>query len=114
MPIKPTIGRVVIVKRGSPDAHPAGWPALVNRVWSDNCINVAGFNEWGTPFSFTSVRLLQDDEPAPAGDHWYAEWMPYQKAQAAKHEQPAPPPATNEFVAPGCEQFAEPSGPVSA
>ena len=82
--ISPTIGRVVIVKRGSSDAHPDGWPALVNRVWSDNCINVAGFNEWGTPFSFTSIRLLQDDEPAPETGPW-AEWMPYQKAQAEKH-----------------------------
>lgn len=82
--IKPTIGRVVIVQRGSHDAQSDGWPAFVNKVHSDRCINVAGYNEWGTTVSFNSVPLLQDDdEPPEAGP--YAEWMPYQKAQAEKH-----------------------------
>jgi hypothetical protein len=75
--IKPTIGRVVIVQRGSHDAQPDGWPAFVNKVHSNRCINVAGWNEWGTTVSFNSVPLLQDDDPAPATGV-YAEWMPMQ------------------------------------
>ena len=83
--IKPTIGRVIIVKRATPFTPEDGIPALVCRVWSDRCINAAGFNEGGTPVSFSSLTLLQDDDtPPPSGP--YAEWMPYQKGQAAKTE----------------------------
>jgi hypothetical protein len=83
--IKPTIGRVVIIQRGAPGAQADGWPALVNKVHGDRCINAAGFNEWGTSVGFSSLPLLQDDDvPPPVGP--YAEWMPYQKGQAAKTE----------------------------
>jgi hypothetical protein len=83
--IKPTIGRVVLVLR--PDAIDKSQPepAFVCYVHSDTCINVAGFNANGTPFSATSVTLLQDDSPVP-GSGTYAEWMPFQKEQAAKYE----------------------------
>src|SRR6266404_2060396 len=81
--IKPTIGCVVLVQNrsGSTDTSQAE-PALVSYVWSDRLINVGGFDHNGTPFAFTSLTLLQDDDPLPAGA--YAEWMPYQKGQAAK------------------------------
>lgn len=83
--IKPTIGRVVIVQRGTAGAQPDGWPALVTKVYGDRCINAAGFNEWGTQVSFSSLTLLQDNDTPP--EHGpYAEWMPYQKGQAAKTE----------------------------
>lgn len=81
--ITPTIGRVVLV-RNRP--HSLDWtvaePALVCRVWNEGrYINVGGFDGNGTPFSCTSVLLIQDDEePPPAGV--YAEWMPFQKGQA--------------------------------
>lgn len=83
--ISPTIGRVVLVNRpentsGQPE------PALICHVWSDTCINVGGFDSNGVPFAITSITLLQDDAPAP-GTGSYAEWMPYQKGQAAKTEQ---------------------------
>ncbi len=83
--IKPTIGRVVLVQRrpGSTDPSQAE-PALVSYVWSDTLINVGGFDHNGAPFAHTSLKLLQDDEEAP--EHAYAEWMPYQKGQAAKTE----------------------------
>lgn len=109
--ISPTIGRVVLFRHSAAQGDP--YPAFVTKVWTDNCINVAGFNDGGTQFSANSLRLIQDDE-APPSTGPYTEWMPYQKAQAAKHEQPAPPPVDNAFVAPGCEQFGESSGPVSA
>ena len=79
--IKPTIGRVVLFRRHVSQTDP--FPAFVTKVWGDQCINVAGFDEWGMPFSQSSCRLIQDDEPAPAVGA-YAEWMPYQKAQATK------------------------------
>jgi hypothetical protein len=53
-------------------------------VWSDTLINVGGFDHNGAPFAYTSLKLLQDDEEAP--EYAYAEWMPYQKGQAAKTE----------------------------
>ncbi len=85
--IKPTIGRVVLFRHSASQSDP--YPALVTKVWGDQCINLAGFNDGGTQFSASSCRLIQDDEPAPAVGP-YAEWMPYQKTQAAKHaETPA-------------------------
>jgi hypothetical protein len=82
--IVPTIGRVILVQRGVSDAS-GPWPALVTKVWGDRCINAAGFNEWGTPVSFSSLRLVQEGDEAPVAGP-YAEWMPYQKGQAAKTE----------------------------
>jgi hypothetical protein len=38
----------------------------------------------GSPFAATSVQLLQDDDVSLGGTT--AEWMPYQKGQAAKTE----------------------------
>ncbi len=80
--IKPSIGRVVLVHRGTSNQPE---PALVCYVHSDKLINVGGFDCNGMPFSATSLQLLQDDD-APINDKYYAEWMPYQKAQAEKSE----------------------------
>lgn len=84
--IQPTIGRVVLyygpgeyVKKCQPR------PALVCYVHNDTMINVGGFDRNGVPFQATSVKLIQDDaEERP--DYGHAEWMPYQKGQAAKTE----------------------------
>ena len=95
--IKPTIGRVVLVHRGQSDQAE---PALICYVHSDRCINVGGFDRNGTPFAATSLQLLQDDDVATNASY-YAEWMPYQVAQAAKE---APVPATD--TAPVAEPVA--------
>ncbi len=86
--IKPTIGRVVwySLKDGlvnDPSYQPQA--ALITYVHSDTRVNLVVFNANGEPYSATSVWLMQDDMPSdePA---WYAEWMPYQKGQAAKTE----------------------------
>lgn len=81
--ISPTIGRVVLVRLTPDQVDP--FPALVTKVWGDRCINAAGFNDGGTAFAVSSCPLIQDDEPRPELG-WFAEWMPYQKAQAAKHD----------------------------
>lgn len=84
MSIQPTIGRVILVHSRTPGAT-GPWPCLVTKVWNNRCINAAGLNEWGTPVSYSSLLLLQDDDAIPGGGP-YAEWMPYQKGQAAKTE----------------------------
>lgn len=78
--IKPTIGRVVLVHRGQSDQAES---ALICYVHSDTLINVGGFDKNGAPFALTSLQLIQGDETPPIQ---YAEWMPYQKGQAAKTE----------------------------
>ena len=93
--IKPTIGRVVLVRSHAGQIDP--YPALVTKVWGDQCINVAGFNDGGTAFAHSSCRLLQDDDPAPASGP-YAYWMPYQKEQAAKHTAEPATPTTGKVV----------------
>ena len=80
--IVPTIGRVVLVHRGQSDQAE---PALVSYVWSERMINVGGFDRNGTPFAYCSLLLLQDDDVEPESGV-FAEWMPYQKTQAAKAE----------------------------
>lgn len=83
--ITPTVGRVIWVVRPS-ETNDIKQPevGLVAYVHGDHCINVAGFDHDGRPFSVTSLALVQDDEPKPEGN--FACWMPYQKGQAAKTE----------------------------
>lgn len=85
--IKPSIGRVVLVHRGQSAQFEAAQaePALISYVHSDRMINVGGFDRNGAPFAATSLQLLQDDD-TPTNPNYYAEWMPFQKEQAAKHE----------------------------
>lgn len=89
--ITPTVGRVVLFRPGSnfagvapSDGSPL--PALISRVWNDRLINIGGFDADGKPFSATSVPLIQGDETGAVPGSYYAEWMPYQKGQAAKTE----------------------------
>lgn len=85
--IKPTIGRVVWYWPGSSEGISQNGdqpvPAFICCVWSDTCINVAGFDANGKPFSASSVTLHQDGNDKPPAR--FAEWMPYQIGQAAKH-----------------------------
>jgi hypothetical protein len=85
MVIVPTVGRVVWVHRPH-DSIDVKQPevALVTYVHDDRLINVAGWNANGTPFTLTSLTLVQPDEPKPEGN--FAAWMPFQKGQAAKTE----------------------------
>ena len=87
--IKPTVGRVVWYRPGPADSNICAGgdqplAALIAHVWSDTCINIGGFDANGQPFSRTYVLLHQDGNERP--DNTFAEWMPYQKGQAAKTE----------------------------
>ena len=90
--IKPTIGRIVWFHPAPADPIVGNdgtqpFAAIITRVWSGVCVNLAIFDANGTPTNRTSVSLLQDAEAGTA-DRMYCEWMPYQKGQAAKVEQP--------------------------
>lgn len=85
--IKPTIGRVVWYRAEGDDiALDSKQPlaALITYVHSDTMVNLVVFDPNGNPRSRTSVWLWDGECEKRAGS--YAEWMPYQKGQAAKTE----------------------------
>jgi hypothetical protein len=59
--------------------------AMVCHVWGDRMVNLDVVDSDGRHHAITSVVLLQDDDPKPE-DGRFAQWMPYQKGQAAKTE----------------------------
>jgi hypothetical protein len=56
--------------------------ATVIYVWGERMVNLDVTDHAGNRFIATSVTLLQDGDAYSPGA--YAEWMPYQKGQAAK------------------------------
>lgn len=87
--ITPTVGRVVWFKAYSGDTYPGAGDgfqaAIVTRVWSNTCVNLAVFDANGNTFGRTSVLLVQPESECPA--YGYCTWMPYQVGQAAKTEE---------------------------
>lgn len=85
--IKPTVGRVVwyrpFLDPGAVESEPLA--AMIAHVGSDRLVNLAVFDAVGASNSRKGVPLLQDGDPRPHGGG-FAEWMPYQKGQAAKTE----------------------------
>jgi hypothetical protein len=82
--IVPTVGRVVWFHPSRSEGVTAPLAGLVAYVHSPTMINIAYFDVNGVAHSATSVPLHQDGDERPSG--FYAEWMPYQKGQAAKTE----------------------------
>jgi hypothetical protein len=94
--ITPTVGRVVWFRpkntefrgdNGNCLCHDGIAPlaALVAYVHSDTVVNLSVIDHAGRQFPVTSVTLVQDGDPTE-NLAFYAEWMPYQKGQAAKTE----------------------------
>jgi len=93
--IKPTVGRVVWYWPNEHDHKALGafayegsdqpFAATVSFVHSDRMVNLSVVDHNGAQYERRSVTLLQDGDTvnSKAG---YAEWMPYQKGQAAKTE----------------------------
>jgi hypothetical protein len=87
--IMPTVGRVVWFHpaSGDPDlgrfdqSHD-GRPmaGIIAHVWSKTSVNLCVIDPNGKTHSRTSVFLHQD---GPRPDECFAEWMPFQKGQAA-------------------------------
>lgn len=88
--IKPTPGRVVHYFPGPQDPTPIfkGEPlaAHIARAINDREVNLMVIRADGITYGRHNVRLLQDTDPRPA-ELGHAEWMDYQKGQAAKTEQ---------------------------
>lgn len=82
--IPPSVARIVWYHPGpnDPDGCQHELAGIVTHVWNDSMVNLAVFNQQGTLFSRTSVKLCQDEQP----EQYQATWMPYQIGQAAKHE----------------------------
>lgn len=90
-PISPSVGRVVLF-HGNAEQMGNGAavvPALVTRVWSDNCVNLMVMRDASTPLAVTSVPYAEPEEADDkatftASFGWH--WMPYQKAVAAERD----------------------------
>lgn len=88
--IEPTVGRVVWFTPAGGDIrfadYKAPFAAHVAYVWGPRCVNLMVILPNGSGVvGETSVTLLQDDD-LPRDFGRYAEWMPYQKGQAAKSD----------------------------
>ena len=71
--MKPTIGRIVLFR--SHDSNGVKeHPAIINRVWSDTCVNLTVFPDCGAPVCKTSVTLNEDMEDA--NSHYAWRWPP--------------------------------------
>jgi hypothetical protein len=79
--IEPTVGRIVWAYPYDGDYEPLA--AIITAVKNSRLITAHVFHPNGVPFPLT-LRLRQDDDPSLVRP--YAEWMPYQKGQAAKTE----------------------------
>lgn len=82
--ISPTVGRIVLFRPAGSVPTDQPHASIVAFVHDDRLINISAFNENGSPYARQSVVLVQDGDAIPTGA--YAEWMPYQKGQAAKTE----------------------------
>jgi len=85
--IEPTPGRVVWVRRNGENDTRQAEAGIIIAVHHSRLINVVGWDHNGHPFVLRSCYLHQGDTEVPADSkHCWAEWMPYQKGQAAKTE----------------------------
>lgn len=88
--IEPTVGRVVWYRHPAenspiPQLGDPPHAAIVAFVHSERLVNLTVLAHNGRPYPMADVLLLQDSDVPPVAAP-YAEWMPYQKGQAAKTE----------------------------
>jgi hypothetical protein len=88
--IPPTVGRVVWFwptsatnAKGSEGAQPLA--ATITYVHNDTCVNLTVHDRDGETYGLKAALLWHGEGESP--DHPHAEWMPYQKGQAAKTEE---------------------------
>lgn len=84
--MKPSIGRIVIVRTAKQYNGSHEHPAIINRVWGENdpadakgsfvCVNVTVLPDCAPPFSLTSIALYETKAEAPEGVHQEACWWP--------------------------------------
>lgn len=67
--MKPSIGRIVI-HRGISSNGVQDHPAVINRVWSDECVNLTVLPDCGSPTSRTSQIRIEPDSDIENGWYW--------------------------------------------
>jgi hypothetical protein len=84
-PITPTVGRIVLVRGPGvlPGEPMRELPAIVTRVWGQNCINATVFNDSHVQ-QVSSIMFGSDLENVSGYANW--RWMDYQVSVAAKRE----------------------------
>lgn len=92
--IAPTVGRVLhfvpttSYMEGRNLAFGNPWQplaAMITYIHNDTMVNLTAWDQNGEQFSVCSVPLAQEGSDVIVGS-FYAQWMPYQKGQAAKTE----------------------------
>lgn len=66
---KPSIGRIVLVTDNDSNGV-TEHPAIINRVWSDTCVNVTVFPDCGRPYCKTSVVMSETGESVKHQWRW--------------------------------------------
>lgn len=66
---KPSVGRIVLVS-GKESNGVTEHPAIINRVWSDDKVNVMVFPDNGMPYPKTSVRQSTDGSAQAEAWRW--------------------------------------------
>lgn len=84
--MKPSIGRIVIVRTPNEHNGTREHPAIVNRVWGDGdpaaargahvCVNVTVLPDCSPPHSLTSVAMYSTREEAEASGSNLVCWWP--------------------------------------
>jgi hypothetical protein len=83
-PIPPTVGRTVLFRSpnsidiGSDPFNHGPVPAIITKVWSDDCVNLQIMRDNMEPLAMTSVTY--SDVETPPGPSWH--WMDFQLGQA--------------------------------
>lgn len=76
-------------------------------VVNDRCVHLSVTDHFGTTHAVKHVQLLQDNDVRPGRNAAFAEWMPYQAAQAKKEEQRTADSALREIKEAQLKQEAE-------
>ncbi len=79
---KPTVGQSVHYHH---NRHAEPQAAIVTKVWSDGIVNVALFNEDGSPVANppTSLTFLQEGSSPPGGGPWCSP-LPHEETDVAR------------------------------
>lgn len=91
--IEPTIGRIVWFYQGKAKANNIAdngdqpMTAQIIYVHNPRLVSLDITDHRGTHHSKAKVKLMQGDEDFTPVEDW-CEWMPFQKGQAAKTDQP--------------------------